>query len=138
MRASLKMGAPYASLIAEFGILGSLAFVAFVALLVRRLLDRARSGVSSVSRALATAAIFMILNMVIESVVHPTFRDSFISFFVFGAAGASLALTARGDDDDGAWDPRLISTTARIALAGAGLAVIGLTSVVLGLLPLRA
>jgi arylsulfatase A-like enzyme len=89
---SLKMGAPYASLLAEFGLAGTVAFLAFVALLAIRLRPIAAASDDLLAAGLASGGIFMLADMVIESVVHVTFSDSFVAYFAFTSAGAALAL----------------------------------------------
>ena len=131
---ALKMGAPYASLLGEVGLLGAAAFVAFVALVLRDLLRIARRVTPTVERALATAAAFMIVDMLIESLVHPTFRDSFIVFFVFVGAGTALSLSAaRQGGAATAWDPGVLDGKARSLGVLSGVLAIAALTVVLGL-----
>jgi len=89
----LKMGAPYASLLGEFGILGLGLYVAFLILVARHLVRIARDRHATVSRAMASAGVFLIVNMAVESVVHVTFSDSFVAFFAFSCIGAASALS---------------------------------------------
>jgi len=97
LRDGLKMGAPYASLFGEFGILGGLAFLAFIALTMRQLLPIVRARGSPLPAALASGGIFMLVDMTIESIVHVTFADSFVSFFAFGGMGAAIGI-ARSEE----------------------------------------
>jgi O-antigen ligase len=90
----LKMGAPYAGLIAEYGLAGTLAFVVFLALTAAMLLRIIRGSGSPLTVAVAGAGLAMLVNMTIESVVHPTFADSFVTFFVFLAIGVAASLDA--------------------------------------------
>ena len=94
---SLKMGAPYAMLLGEYGLLGILAFASFVALLFRGLLPIARAPDNILAAALATGGIFMISSMALEMVVHQVFSDSFVSFFVFGGVGTAFGLAGRAE-----------------------------------------
>ena len=86
---SLKLGAPYASLIAEFGIAGAIAFATFIVLMAIRLRPLLRSA-DLIVRSISGAALFMVIDMTIESLVHPTFSDSFVAFFAMSAVGISL------------------------------------------------
>jgi len=109
LRDGLKMGAPYASLAGEYGLYGVLAFAAFVVLLGRALLPLARGTPGTLSTALAVAGIFMLVDMSIESVVHVSFSNSFVSFFVFVGIGSALRLGATGSPSPPEpWRPELI------------------------------
>ncbi|HEY2915595.1 MAG TPA: hypothetical protein VGI98_00085 [Candidatus Limnocylindrales bacterium] len=94
LKVGLRTGAPYASLLAEFGLLGAAAFMAFVALLYRALIRVARRT-GELAAAIAGGAAFMVVDMVIESVVHVSFVDSFAAFFVFVGAGLALGAMAQ-------------------------------------------
>jgi hypothetical protein len=125
LRNSLKMGAPYAGLLAEYGLLGVIGFAGFVLLLIRAALPAARRLPGTVPGALAAGGIFTVVDMTIESVVHVSFSSSFVGFFVFIGIGAALSLSA-GKDRSQLWDPRLVSARWRIGSALAGLAFMGL------------
>jgi len=118
-----KMGAPYASLVGEFGLLGLVAFLAAIVLLARSLFRWTRGLTGSVGAALSAAALFMVVNMLIESVVHPTFRDSFIGFFVFVGAGLAAGF-ARTPERDEVWDPGSLPGWSRPAAVALGVLLV--------------
>jgi hypothetical protein len=134
----VKMAAPYGSLIAEYGLLGVLSFAAFVALLFGALLPIARSGIGTVPAALAAAGIFMLVDMVIESVVNPVFSNSFVTFFVFVGIGAAMSLGA-SDREPAAtvWDPNAIERRWRIGAVPGAFLFLGALAVVAVLLRWR-
>jgi hypothetical protein len=114
-RSSVRMAAPYGSLIAEYGILGVLAFASFVILLFRALLPIARGTQGTLQAALATAGIFMLVDMVVESVVNPVFSNSFITFFTFVGVGVAMSLEAeRRSGQPSVWAPSADDRRARI------------------------
>ena len=96
---TLKLGAPYASLIGEFGLAGIGAFAAFILLTLRQLAPLIRAGGDPIGRALAGAGTFLVVDMAIESVVHVSFSDSFVSFFGFTCVGAALAASMTPSTD---------------------------------------
>ena len=95
---TLKMGAPYATILGEYGLVGLVAFGAFIVLTLRLTISVARSGGTVLAVALATGGLLMVTSMTLESVVHQVFSDSFVSFFVFAGIGASVALQRRQSD----------------------------------------
>ena len=126
---SLKTGAPYASLLGEFGIAGVIAFGTFVALTIRALLPAARSPHATVVRAVASAAFVLVVDMTLESVVHVTFSDSLGSFIAFGSAGAAIRLWGTAGEESApapAPEPRWFLAS----LLGAGLLMLGLIGLV--------
>ena len=126
---TLKMGAPYASLLGEFGILGVATFASFLWLTVRPLIPLAGHTDATVARAMASAAIFLLADAVIESVVHVTFSDSLGSFIAFGAAGAALSL-ARAPDAEAVPAPAPERQWVLLSLAGAALLMLMLIGLV--------
>jgi O-antigen ligase len=90
-------GAPYASLLAEFGLIGAAAYLLFVLGSARTMAAIARSAPGTIAGALAVGAGFLIIDFAIESVVHIAFIDSMASYFCFGAAGLALAGSASPD-----------------------------------------
>jgi hypothetical protein len=107
---SMVVGGQLGSLIAEYGLLGFLAFASFLVLLIRILMPISRGTSGTVHAALATAGIFMLTDLVIESVVNPVFSNSFITFFTFVGIGVAMTLHAssEGSEHDGLWDPDLL------------------------------
>lgn len=129
---SMVVGGQLGSLVAEYGILGLLAFASFLVLLVRALLPIARMKTGTVQVALATGGIFMVANMTVESVINPVFSNSFITFFTFLGIGVAMTLHAASDRDAGVgvWDRDRLSRRWRIgALAGALLLLATLVAV---------
>ncbi|TMB56557.1 MAG: hypothetical protein E6J47_04800 [Chloroflexi bacterium] len=94
---SMVVGGQLGSMIAEYGVLGVLAFASFVALLVRALLPISRGASGTIHAALATAGIFMVADLVVEAVVNPVFSNSFITFFTFVGIGVALTLDASSE-----------------------------------------
>ena len=132
-RASMVVGGQLASIIAEYGILGFLAFATFVVLLVRELVPISRGSTDTLRAALATGGIFMVANMVVESIVNPVFSNSFITFFTFVGIGIAITLQRRLEEDStfGAWDPDRFGDRWRtMSIAGAALILVILTAAV--------
>jgi uncharacterized membrane protein len=121
--ASMVVGGQLGSLIAEYGILGFLAFASFVVLLIRALLPISRGTTGTVHAALATAGIFMVTDLVVESVVNPVFSNSFITFFTFAGIGVAMTLHASsvGSPKVGLWDPDVLSRRWRASTFAAAL-----------------
>jgi O-antigen ligase len=91
---AMVVGGQLGSIAAEYGILGFLAFAGFVGLLIRELLPISRSTTGTVHAALATAGVFIVTDLVVESVVNPVFTNSFITFFAFVGIGVAMTLHA--------------------------------------------
>jgi O-antigen ligase len=131
-RASMVVGGQTASVIAEYGILGFLAFAAFLVLLIRELVPVSRGSSGTVRAALAAGGIFMIANMVVESFVNPVFSNSFITFFSFVGIGIAITLyrLSEADPTVGAWEPERFGDRWRtMSVLGAALllVVLGVT-----------
>jgi hypothetical protein len=126
-RASMVVGGQIASVIAEYGILGIIAFAGFVVLLIRALWPVSRGSSGTVRAALATGGIFMVTNMVVESAVNPVFSNSFITFFTFVGIGIAISLQRRYEADpaSGAWEPDRFGDRWRtMSIAGAALLLV--------------
>jgi len=121
---SLKMGAPIASLAGEFGVAGFAAFAMFIVLVLRGLAPIARRTDAPLAAALASGGLFMVVNMVVESVVHVTFADSFVAFFAFLAVGAATQLSTSDERLrlQAPTPPRLAAVAGNLGLAAALLA----------------
>lgn len=122
-RASMVVGGQIASVIAEYGILGFAAFASFVVLLIRALMPISRGSSGTIRAALATGGIFMLANMVIESIVNPVFSNSFITFFTFLGIGIAIKLQASSqrDGDGDSWNAGLLSRQWRAGSLAAAL-----------------
>jgi len=134
-RASMVVGGQTASVMAEYGLLGFAAFAGFIVLLVRALVPLARGSTGTIHAALATGGIFMVTNMVIESIVNPVFSNSFITFFTFVAIGIAIELGAahEQDGDEATWDSALLSRQWRIRSVAAALLLLTALGVVVAL-----
>jgi hypothetical protein len=127
---TMIVGGQLGSLIAEYGLLGFLAFASFVVLMIRLLLPISRGTTGTIHAALATAGIFMLTDLVIESVVNPVFSNSFITFFTFAGIGVAMTLHAspEGSEQAGLWDPERLGLRWRAGSCAAAvlfLAVLG-------------
>jgi O-antigen ligase len=130
---TMIVGGQLGSIAAEYGILGFLAFAAFVGLLIRDLVPISRSATGTVYAALATAGIFIVTDMVVESVVNPVFTNSFITFFAFVGIGIAMTLHARSAvaPDEAQWTPERLSTRWRIGSVLAALLFLAALGVLL-------
>jgi len=129
---TMVVGGQMGSLAAEYGIMGFVAFAAFLVLLVRALLPIARGAPSTVQAGLALGGIFMVTDMVVESVINPVFSNSFVTFFSFLGIGVALTLhrAAQSDPHAGIWDPAFLTRRWRAAaVAGAVLLLVALVAV---------
>lgn len=131
-RASMVVGGQIASIFAEYGILGFAAFAAFLGLLVRGLIPIARGSSGTLHAALATGGIFMVTNMVIESIVNPVFSNSFITFFAFTGIGVAMKVHASTTSEDVgvAWDPAALGPRWRLGAIAAAIALLAMLGVV--------
>ena len=138
-RASMVVGGQTASIFAEYGILGFAAFAAFLVLLVRALIPIARGTSGTLHAALATGGIFMVTNMVIESIVNPVFSNSFITFFAFTGIGIAMKLhTSTTPDGAGAvWDPATLSRRWRLSTIAVAIILLATLGVVAAVATLR-
>ena len=130
---AMVVGGQIASLFAEYGIFGFLAFATFLGLLVRALLPISRGAGGTLQAALATGGIFMVVNMVVESVVNPVFSSSFVTFFTFTGIGAAMTLHAASERDPstGTWQADRLGVGWRLrALAAALLLLATLVALV--------
>jgi O-antigen ligase len=127
-RESMVVGGQIASVVAEYGILGFAAFVAFLILLIGALVPIARGSSGTVRAALATGGIFMVANMVVESTVNPVFSSSFITFFTFVGIGVAMTLDAssKAGEDRDSWDPGDLSRRWRAGTFAAAAAILAL------------
>ena len=134
-RASMVVGGQFASVLAEYGILGFAAFAGFVILLIRSLLPISRGSSGTIRAALATGGIFMVTNMVIESTVNPVFSNSFITFFTFVGIGVALKMHAspQRDDETDAWTPDLLGRRWRAGSLAAALLLLTVLGVTIAL-----
>lgn len=84
------MGAPYASFLTEFGLVGTAILMAAV---IRVLLAMIRlASTPGPASVVAFAAGAALIGLSIEQVVHPVLNDSFVGLLTFGAAGIAVAV----------------------------------------------
>jgi hypothetical protein len=131
----MVVGGQVASVVAEYGILGFAAFVAFIVLVFSALVPIARGSWGTVRAALATGGIFMVANMVVESAVNPVFSNSFITFFTFVGIGVAMTLDAstRHDEDGDSWNPADLSRRWRAGSLAATALLLALLGVIAAL-----
>jgi O-antigen ligase len=134
-RQSMVVGGQVASVVAEYGILGFAAFVAFIVLVFSALVPIARGSWGTVRAALATGGIFMVANMVVESAVNPVFSNSFVTFFTFVGIGVAMTLDAstRHDEDGDSWNPADLSRRWRAGSLAATALLLALLGVIAAL-----
>jgi O-antigen ligase len=102
-------------LLGETGALGLLAYGAFVGAIVGGAWRRGHAAPSPSERALHLAVLMILVLALVESTVAPTFIAPPVAYFVFVAAGASVAVRAATLGDPG----RAASGPARSDSAGA-------------------
>jgi hypothetical protein len=82
-------------LLGETGVLGTLAFALFVAALFAALWRAAGDADGAGTRAFALAALMLFVESLVGSTSSATYAAPPVAYFVFAAAGASLAVSAR-------------------------------------------
>jgi O-antigen ligase len=81
-------------LLGETGVLGTLAFALFVAALFAALWRAAGDADGAGTRAFALAALMLFVESLVGSTSSATYAAPPVAYFVFAAAGASLAVSA--------------------------------------------
>lgn len=137
--ANMVVGGQIGSIAAEYGLLGLLAFASFLAFLVGELLPIARRSTGTIQAGLAMGGVFMVVDMIVESVANPVFSNSFITFFSFIGMGVAINLhDSPASQDRSLWQPDRLSTRWRVAMVGAaGLLLASLVLLALIAVPSR-
>jgi len=89
-------------LLGETGVIGILGYGAFVGAVVIGTWRRGHIAPSPNERALHLAVLMILVLALVESTVAPTFTAPPVAYFVFVAAGASVAVRAAASADDSA------------------------------------
>lgn len=82
----------------ETGVAGLVAMGAFIALLGRDLWSAAGARLGSTAEAFALGTLLVFIESVVRSLISAVYVAPPITYFVFGAAGLSLALSQRAED----------------------------------------
>jgi len=102
-------------LLGEAGVIGMLAYGAFVGAIVVGAWRRGHAAPSQRERALQLAVLMVLVLALVESTVAPTFIAPPVAYFVFVAAGASEAVRPAASADDAA-----TTASVRVRLDSAG------------------
>jgi hypothetical protein len=101
-------------LLGETGPIGVVAYAAFLGVIVTQLWRTARSAGTRADRAMLLASLMVLVLGLVDSLAAPTFQAAPIAYFVYGTAGAALAVVAtRGARED----PTVVPATANASEA---------------------
>jgi hypothetical protein len=96
-------------LLGETGPIGVAAYAAFLGVILAQLWRTARTAGTRADRAMFLASLMVLVLGLVDSLAAPTFQAAPIAYFVYGTAGAALAVVATAAARE---DPSVVPATA--------------------------